>query len=68
MGAAFAYTGLTQFQQGGEQQLVAIKAKTGALGVFPVLWPQADGTYPAVPAGQPPLSPYSLAAKDASSP
>ena len=65
---AFTYKGQDQFKQGGEQQLVAIKAKTGALGVFPVLWPQADGTYPAVAAGQPPTTPYSLAAKDANAP
>ena len=31
------------FRSAGEQQIVALKAKTGALGVFPVLWPQ-EGT------------------------
>jgi len=35
------------FQQGGEQQIVAIRCKTGALGQFPVLWPSAGGVYAA---------------------
>ncbi|HEX4613852.1 MAG TPA: type II secretion system protein [Urbifossiella sp.] len=56
---------LAAFQQGGEQQLVSIKAKTGALGVFPVLWPQPDGTYLAGPPAQ---SPYFFAQNAASSP
>jgi prepilin-type N-terminal cleavage/methylation domain-containing protein len=35
------------FRQGGEQQLVSIKTRSGALGVFPVLWPtnMSNGTY-----------------------
>jgi len=36
---------MTPFQQGGEQQIVAIKCKTGALGQFPVKWPDAGGQY-----------------------
>lgn len=28
-----------QFQLGGEQQIVAIKTRSGSLGVFPVYWP-----------------------------
>jgi prepilin-type N-terminal cleavage/methylation domain-containing protein len=70
LAAAFDYGNQFQFQIGGEQQLVAIKAKTGALGVFPVNWPQAGGTYPQITAGPPPVyfTPYSLATKDSSSP
>lgn len=60
--AAFDYGGQGAFEIGGEQQLVAIKAKSGALGVFPVNWPNVSGIY-AAGAG-----PYSLAAKDSSSP
>jgi len=33
------------FQNGGEQQIVAIRCKTGSLGQFPVLWPNANGFY-----------------------
>jgi prepilin-type N-terminal cleavage/methylation domain-containing protein len=33
------------FQNGGVQQIVAIKCKTGSLGQFPVLWPNANGQY-----------------------
>lgn len=44
----FVYAdGTARFGTGGEQQVVAIKTRSGSLGVFPVLWPQADGTYPA---------------------
>lgn len=61
--AAFTYApGPTQFQQGGEQQLVAIKAKTGSMGVFPVLAPDAAGAY------APGVNPYFFASKEASSP
>jgi prepilin-type N-terminal cleavage/methylation domain-containing protein len=59
------------FQQGGEQQLVAIKAKTGALGVFPVMWPDAGTGQYGVRAPGPPatyFSPYFLAEKEAMSP
>lgn len=57
---AYTYSaGPVQFQQGGEMQLVALKAKTGSLGVSPVLWPSPAGTYGT---GQ---GPYSLAVKDA---
>lgn len=59
---SFDYGNQFQFEIGGEQQLVAIKAKSGALGVFPVNWPNATGIYPAG------FGPYSLAAKDSSSP
>jgi hypothetical protein len=30
---------IVNFQQGGEQQVVSVKTKSGALGVFPVMWP-----------------------------
>ncbi|MDB5313845.1 MAG: hypothetical protein JWO38_8047 [Gemmataceae bacterium] len=30
---------LASFQQGGEQQVVALKSKSGSLGVFPLMWP-----------------------------
>jgi prepilin-type N-terminal cleavage/methylation domain-containing protein len=68
--APFDYGSQSQFEIGGEQQLVAIKAKTGALGVFPVNWPQASGTYPQISAGPPAVytTPYTLASKDSSSP
>lgn len=52
------YANQDQFKSGGEMQLVALKAKTGSLGVSPVLWPLAGGAYPA---GQ---GPYSLAVLD----
>lgn len=52
------------FQQGGEQQLVSIKAKTGALGVFPVMWPDTTTGQYATPS----MSPYFLAQKEAMSP
>ena len=29
----------TPFQQGGEQQIVTLKTKSGGLGVFPIAWP-----------------------------
>jgi prepilin-type N-terminal cleavage/methylation domain-containing protein len=69
LNAPYTYAaGPAQFQGGGEQQLVAIKARSGALGVFPTFWPQADGTYPVAPPGQPAFNPFYLASKDASSP
>lgn len=34
---------ITQFQNGGEQQIVGIR--NGFIGTAPVLWPAADGTY-----------------------
>lgn len=35
------------FQTGGEQQIVALKTRSGSLGVFPVYWPNlATGQYP----------------------
>ena len=46
----YTYAGLGQFERGGEQQVVSLKAKSGAMGVFPVQWPQADGTYPLIAA------------------
>lgn len=59
---------IAAFQQGGEQQLVSIKAKSGSLGVFPVLWPQPSGQYPVKTPGPPPtyLDPYYLAQTEAS--
>jgi prepilin-type N-terminal cleavage/methylation domain-containing protein len=33
------------FQNGGEQQIVAIRCKSGALGQFPVQWPSVGGQY-----------------------
>lgn len=36
---------MSPFQNGGEQQIVAIKTKTGGLGQFPVKWPNAAGQY-----------------------
>ncbi|MFO0799016.1 MAG: prepilin-type N-terminal cleavage/methylation domain-containing protein [Gemmataceae bacterium] len=65
LAAAFDYGNQFQFEIGGDQQLVAIKAKTGALGVFPVNWPNATGIY-AAPIAQ--FGPYALATKDSSSP
>ncbi|QDU22052.1 prepilin-type N-terminal cleavage/methylation domain-containing protein [Urbifossiella limnaea] len=62
LAAAFDYGNQFQFEIGGDQQLVAIKAKTGAMGVFPVNWPNATGIYATTP------GPYTLAAKDSSSP
>jgi prepilin-type N-terminal cleavage/methylation domain-containing protein len=57
-----SYVSQFQFEIGGEQQLVAIKAKSGAIGTFPVNWPNATGIYAAG------FGPYSLAAKDSNSP
>jgi hypothetical protein len=61
------------FQQGGEQQVIAIRAKTGSLGVFPIQWPENIGTgiysataVPSDPAGL--QGPFRLAAVEASSP
>ncbi len=59
------------FQQGGEQQLVAIRTKTGSLGVFPVQWPDniAAGTYTQIPSDKAGFAgPYRLAAVEAMSP
>lgn len=53
---------LTPFQRGGEQQLVSIRCKTGALGQFPVKWPNAAGQY------NPGEGPYDFARGGASSP
>lgn len=50
---------IDRFRQGGEQQIVAVKTRSGALGVFPVLWPGPAGTYIA---GQ---DPYTLARQGA---
>lgn len=51
------------FRTAGEQQIVSLKAKTGALGVFPVLWPnEATGVYVV---GQ---DPYSFARQGATGP
>jgi prepilin-type N-terminal cleavage/methylation domain-containing protein len=35
-------TPVTRFEQGGEQQIVALKTTSGALGVFPVAFPPDD--------------------------
>ncbi len=60
------------FQQGGEQQLVGLKAKTGALGVFPVMWPDVTtgqyGMRTSAPAPVTYFTPYFLAEKEAMSP
>ncbi|MBX9585550.1 MAG: prepilin-type N-terminal cleavage/methylation domain-containing protein [Gemmataceae bacterium] len=58
---------LTPFQVGGEQQVVALKTKSGALGVFPIQWPQADGTYPLISPGVYD-DPFGFARRAASSP
>lgn len=50
------------FRKGGEQQIVALKTKSGALGVFPVTWPSPGGTYP------PGQSPYYFARIGANGP
>lgn len=42
---------LPQFRLGGEQQVIALKTKSGSLSVAPVLWPQDDGTYPLLSPG-----------------
>lgn len=42
------------FEQGGEQQVVSVKTKSGALGVFPIAWP--------------PSNPFQLARTGAASP
>ncbi len=62
-GPAFTRTyDLSQFQNGGEQQIVAIRCKSGSLGQFPVLWPNAGGQY------TPGEDPYTLARQGATSP
>ena len=53
---------LFQFQNGGEQQIVAIRCKSGSLGQFPVLWPNAGGQYTT---GE---DPYTFARQGATSP
>lgn len=70
LSAPFDYGNQLPFELGGEQQLVAIKSKSGALGVFPVNWPTSSGTYPQISPGPPPVhtTPYFLATKDSSSP
>ena len=50
------------FQNGGVQQLVAIRSKSGALGQFPVTWPNANGQY------NPGEDPYTFARQGATSP
>jgi prepilin-type N-terminal cleavage/methylation domain-containing protein len=51
------------FRTAGEQQIVALKAKTGSLGVFPVTWPlEGTGVYAT---GQ---DPYSFARQGANGP
>ena len=42
---------LGPFQVGGNQQVVALKTRSGAVGVFPIQWPQDTGTYPAISPG-----------------
>jgi len=49
------------FQNGGVQQLVFIRCKTGSLGQFPVLWPNPNGQY----VGE---DPYTFARQGATSP
>jgi prepilin-type N-terminal cleavage/methylation domain-containing protein len=49
--APISFTPLTYnvaaFQTGGEQQIVALKTRSGSLGVFPVFWPDlTTGQYP----------------------
>ncbi len=62
-GPAFTRTyDLSQFQNGGEQQIVAIRCKSGSLGQFPVLWPNGGGQY------TPGEDPYTLARQGATSP
>lgn len=56
------YGSQRQFQLGGDQKLVVIKAKSTGLGVAPVNWPDPAGTYPTG------TDPYFLALKDANSP
>lgn len=64
-GPAFTRTyDLSQFQNGGEQQIVAIRCKTGSLGQFPVLWPNAGGQY----GGVDPFEAHQLARLGATSP
>jgi hypothetical protein len=53
---------LVPFQGGGEQQLVALKVKSGAVGTFPVLWPNQAGQYAAN------QDPYSFARQGATAP
>ena len=58
---------LSQFQNGGEQQIVAIRCKSGSLGQFPVLWPNAGGQYTQTSPGVF-EDPYTLARQGATSP
>jgi len=39
---------IVNFQQGGEQQIVSLKTKSGSLGIFPVMWPN-PAAYPSPP-------------------
>jgi prepilin-type N-terminal cleavage/methylation domain-containing protein len=58
--------GLQQFRQGGEMQIVALKTRTGSLGVFPVYNPEANGTYPVVKGVG--LDPYFFATQGTNAP
>jgi len=54
---------IAAFQNGGEQQIVALKTRSGSLGVFPVYWPSmTTGIY------APGESPYLFAIKGANGP
>ena len=53
---------MNPFQNGGVQQLVSIRSKSGALGQFPVTWPNANGQY------NPGEDPYTFARQGATSP
>jgi hypothetical protein len=56
------------FRTAGEQQIVTLKAKTGSLGVFPVMWPnEATGLYPN-PYANDPTPWFTFARQGASSP
>ncbi len=55
-------TNLSFFQQGGEQQIVSLKTKSGATGVFPVSWPDFTGTYASG------LDPYTFARQGSTNP
>jgi prepilin-type N-terminal cleavage/methylation domain-containing protein len=55
------------FQNGGVQQLVSIRCKSGALGQFPVLWPNNTGFYNQIAPGIY-EDPYTFARNGATSP
>jgi prepilin-type N-terminal cleavage/methylation domain-containing protein len=60
-GPALQYQ-LSDFQRGGEMMIVAIKAKSGAIGAGPVNWPDT------ATANSPPYDPYYFARKAVSAP